>query len=260
MDIPERRRREIKKILFENKSMSIKDLSKMFDISEITIRRDLIKLEKEGFISKVHGGAMTKGLENEFNPVYSEDLKLNKSQKELIAKEAVKRINDGDGVVIESGTTCLELVYNLDDKKNLTIFTTSVPIAYELWRLSLGRNDLDLNVSGGHVEAKTSMMIGNQTVNYFQNINADIAFLGGPAVLVDKGIIATNSHFDKEVTLSIMNNSKKNILLVDSSKFKKNALISVIPLTAFDEIITDSGIDSATVSKIKNLGIKLKIV
>ncbi|MHB1347603.1 MAG: DeoR family transcriptional regulator, partial [Candidatus Humimicrobiaceae bacterium] len=116
MDIPERRRREIKKILFENKSMSIKDLSKMFDISEITIRRDLIKLEKEGFISKVHGGAMTKGLENEFNPVYSEDLKLNKSQKELIAKEAVKRINDGDGVVIESGTTCLELVYNLDDK------------------------------------------------------------------------------------------------------------------------------------------------
>jgi DeoR/GlpR family transcriptional regulator of sugar metabolism len=260
MDVPEKRRQEIKKILFENKSMSIKNLSKLLNISEITIRRDLVKLEIEGFVDKVHGGAMARGFNVEYNPVYMEDIMLNREQKERIAKEAVKLINDGDGVIIESGTTCLELVYNLADKKNLTIFTTSIPTAYELWKLTLNRNDLELNICGGRVETKSNSLIGSPAVNYFQNINADIAFIGAPAILVDKGIIATNNQLDAEVMRSIINNSKKKILIGDNSKFSKNAFISIMPLTEFDEIITDSGIDNDTSLKIQKLGIKLKIV
>ena len=260
MDIPENRRREIKKILFENKSMSIKNLAKMLNISEITVRRDLIKLENEGFLDKVHGGAMVKNLDTYYDPVYLKDIKLNKKQKEMIGREAAKRIHDGDGIIIETGTTCQELVYNLEDKKNLTIFTTSIPIANELWKLTLNRTDITLNISGGSMEAKSGSLIGSQAVNYFQNINADIAFLSGPAVLADKGVIATNSHFDAELMISIMNNSKKKILLADSSKFKKNALITVLPLTEFDEIITDSGIENNISNKIMEMGIKLTIV
>ena len=129
MEIPEKRRLEIKKIITENASISVSNLARLFNISEITARRDLEKLEEEGFLDKVHGGAIIRGLRMEYDPVYLEDLKKNKGQKERIAKEAAKIIKNGDAIVLESGTTCLELVYNLEHKRNLVVFTTSVPIA-----------------------------------------------------------------------------------------------------------------------------------
>ena len=260
MDVPEKRRLEIKKIITENESISVSNLSKLFNVSEITVRRDLQKLEKDGFLDKVHGGAIARSFKTEYDPVYLEDIKLNKDKKESIAKEAVKEINDGDAVIIESGTTCLELVYNLANKRNLAIFTASVPIAYELWKVSLNRNDLEVNICGGLIEAKSNTLIGSQATQFFQNINADIAFIGAVAISIDKGILTTHSQMDADVIRSIANNSKRKILLADSSKFKKRAHISILPLTVFSKIITDSGIDKDIADKIRNLGIELKIV
>ena len=260
MDVPEKRRLEIKKIITENESLSVSNLSKLFNVSEITVRRDLQKLEKDGFLDKVHGGAIARSIKTEYDPVYLEDIKLNKDKKESIAKEAVKEINDGDAVIIESGTTCLELVYNLANKRNLAIFTASVPIAYELWKVSLNRNDLEVNICGGLIEARSNTLIGSQATQFFQNINADIAFIGAVAISIDKGILTTHSQMDADVIRSIANNSKRKILLADSSKFKKRAHISILPLTIFNKIITDSGIDKDIADKIRNLGIELKIV
>jgi len=260
MDVPEKRRLEIKKIITENESISVSNLSKLFNVSEITVRRDLQKLEKDGFLDKVHGGAIARSFKTEYDPVYLEDIKLNKDKKESIAKEAVKEINDGDAVIIESGTTCLELVYNLANKRNLAIFTASVPIAYELWKVSLNRNDLEVNICGGLIEAKSNTLIGSQATQFFQNINADIAFIGAVAISIDKGILTTHSQMDADVIRSIANNSKRRILLADSSKFKKRAHISILPLTIFNKIITDFGIDKDIADKIRNLGIELKIV
>ena len=260
MDVPEKRRLEIKKIITENESISVSNLSKLFNVSEITVRRDLQKLEKDGFLDKVHGGAIARSFKTEYDPVYLEDIKLNKDKKESIAKEAVKEINDGDAVIIESGTTCLELVYNLANKRNLAIFTASVPIAYELWKVSLNRNDLEVNICGGLIEAKSNTLIGSQATQFFQNINADVAFIGAVAISIDKGILTTHSQMDADVIRSIANNSKRKILLADSSKFKKRAHISILPLTIFNKIITDSGIDKDIAEKIRNLGIELKIV
>ena len=260
MDVPEKRRLEIKKIITENESISVSNLSKLFNVSEITVRRDLQKLEKDGFLDKVHGGAIARSFKTEYDPVYLEDIKLNKDKKESIAKEAVKEINDGDAVIIESGTTCLELVYNLANKRNLAIFTASVPIAYELWKVSLNRNDLEVNICGGLIEAKSNTLIGSQATQFFQNINADIAFIGAVAISIDKGILTTHSQMDADVIRSIANNSKRKILLADSSKFKNRAHISILPLTIFNKIITDTGIGKDVADKIINLGIELKIV
>lgn len=260
MDVPEKRRLEIKKIITKNNSISVISLSKLFNVSEITIRRDLQKLEKDGFLDKVHGGAIARSFIPEYDPVYLEDIKLNKDKKENIAKEAVKEINNGDAVIIESGTTCLGLVYNLKDKRDLAIFAASVPIAYELWKVSLNRNDLEINICGGLIEAKSNTLIGSQATQFFQNIDADIAFIGAVAISIDKGNLTTHSQMDADVIRSIANNSKRKILLADSSKFKKKAHISILPLTIFDKIITDAGIDKEVADKIRNLGIELKIV
>src|SRR4030067_1877724 len=100
MDVPEKRRLEIKKIIAKNKSISVISLAKLFNVSEITIRRDLQKLEKDGFLDKVHGGAIARRFKTEYDPVYLEDIKLNKDKKENIAKEEGKEKNDGDCVTL----------------------------------------------------------------------------------------------------------------------------------------------------------------
>ena len=259
MDVPEKRRIEIKKLISENQSISVSNLSRLFNVSEITIRRDLQKLQGEGFLEKVHGGAILKLLKEEYLPIYLEDIKRNKEKKERIAKEAVKLIKNGDSIILESGTTCLELVYNLDEKKNIKVFTASVPLAYELWKIAVNRNDIEVYICGGLIETKSNTLIGGQAVQFFNSISADIAFIGAIAVSTLNGYVYAVSQFDADVTSAIINNSRKKILVTDSSKFYNNAHIKVFPLKILDALITDSEIDKKTASAIKNLGVNLRI-
>jgi DeoR/GlpR family transcriptional regulator of sugar metabolism len=260
MDVPEKRRIEIKKLLSQNQSISVTNLSKLYNVSEITIRRDLQKLQDEGFLEKVHGGAIAKILKEEYHPIYLEDIKHNKEKKVRIAREAARLIKGGDSIIIESGTTCLELVYNLEDKKNLVIFTASVPLAYELWKIALNRSDFEVNICGGLIESKSNTLIGSQAVQFFNNISAELAFIGAIAISVDQGYVTTSSQLDADVTRAIINSSRRKILITDSSKFSQNAHIKVFPLNVLEAVITDAEIDKKTVNKIKNLGVKLILV
>ena len=260
MGVPEKRRLEIKKLLKLDESVSVGKLAERFDVSEITIRRDLNKLEGEGFLDKVHGGAMVRGLSPDSYPVYLEDIEKNIEQKEKITKYASSYIKDGLAIIIESGTTCQELTYHLKEKKNLRIFTASIPIAYELWKLALNRNDMEVNICGGLVELKSNTLIGSQATDFFKNIYADLVFIGAVAVSLDKGVISTNSQMDADVTRAIAVNTRKKILIVDSSKFKKSAYISALPLSVFDKVITDKNIDKESEAALKKLGINYKLV
>jgi DeoR/GlpR family transcriptional regulator of sugar metabolism len=258
MDVPDKRRIEIKKLLLENSSVSVSNLSKVFNVSELTVRRDLKRLEDEGLLERVHGGAITSRIKSEFSPVYLEDLKQYRSEKQRIAAEAAKRISDGNAIIIESGTSCLELVYHLDNVKNIFIYTASVPIAYELWKIALNRHDIELNICGGQVEIRSNTLIGSNAVNFFKDIHADIAFIGAVSISLKTGI-TTSSILDAEVTKAIIANSKKVILLADSSKFGKSGHISIANLESINEIITDSNITKEMSDGINGLGIKLTI-
>jgi DeoR/GlpR family transcriptional regulator of sugar metabolism len=260
MGIPEKRRLEIKKILIRDNSVSVTELAKSFRVSEITIRRDLKKLEDEGFLDKVHGGALARSSTLDSFPVYMEDIKKNIKQKDRIARHASTYIKEGQAIIIESGSTCLQLTNYLDKKKDLRIFTASIPLAYELWKQAFDRSDMEVNICGGLVELKSNTLIGSQATDFFKNIHADIAFIGAVAVSLDKGVISTNSQLDADVTRAIAENSSKKILLADSSKFKKNAYITALPLSAFDMVITDRDLEKGFEAGLKNSGIKYQIV
>ncbi|MCL4377121.1 MAG: DeoR/GlpR family DNA-binding transcription regulator [Actinobacteria bacterium] len=259
MDVPDKRRIEIKKLLLKNNSVSVSNLAKIFNVSELTIRRDLKRLKDEGFLERVHGGAISNKIKAEFSPVFLEDLKQFKEEKQNIAKEAAKRISNGNAIILESGTSCLELVYHLENVRDIFVYTASVPIAYELWKIALNRQDIEVNICGGQVEIKSNTLIGSNAVNFFKDIHVDIAFIGAIAVSLKSGI-TTNSILDAEVTRAIAANSGKIILLSDSSKFGKNSHISIIGLKSINEIITDKGISSEIAEGIRKLGVKLTIV
>jgi len=259
MGVPDKRRIEIKKLLLENSSVSVSNLSRVLNVSELTIRRDLARLKNEGFLERVYGGAITSKIKAEFSPVFLEDLKQFKKEKQMIAREAAKRILNGNAIILESGTSCLELVYHLENIRDIFVYTASVPIAYELWKIALNRQDIEVNICGGKIEIKSNTLIGSNAVNFFKDIHADIAFIGAIAISLKSGI-TTNNILDAEVTRAIVANSRKIILLADSSKFGKNSHISIIGLKSINEIITDKGISGEIEEGIRKLGVKLTIV
>ena len=263
MEIPEARKFKIKELLSKEKILSIEQICKHFDVSSITIRRDLAGLEKEGFLKKVHGGAVY----NEINkksiidslPIFSKQLELFQKEKDLISKEASKRIQDNCNIIIESGTTCLSMVKYLEDKKNLKVITAGFPIAIELWKLSRIKNDIKIGLCGGIINPNSSILTGVHAVNFFDYINANIAFIGCTAVSIDKGI-STSFVEDSELTKVVVKSAKRVILLADSNKFVKYSFINVVPLNEIDEIITDKNIDRKIVANIEKMGIKITVV
>jgi DeoR family transcriptional regulator, fructose operon transcriptional repressor len=258
MRIPEKRIIDVKNLIREEKVVTVEKISELFSISPITVRRDLERLQKEGFINKVHGGAVYIEL-FEPEPVFVRQIKLSTSEKSGIAREASKRISDGDTVILESGSTCLGIVEHLIDKKNIKISTAGIPIANELWKLSMVKKDMEVSVCGGILRPDASTLIGPYAVDYFKSINADIAFLSAVGISPDKGA-STATSFDAELMITIMGSAKKAILLVDSTKFGKYSYVNVASLTDFYEIITDKGLDDKIYAELKKNGVNITLV
>jgi DeoR family transcriptional regulator of aga operon/DeoR family myo-inositol catabolism operon transcriptional repressor len=256
--IPEKRIIEVKDLIKKEKVVTVERLTEAFGISPITARRDLERLDKEGFLTKVHGGAIFKDT-IEPEPVFSEQVKKNWDEKTGIAAEAVKRINDGDIIVLESGSTCLAMVEYLGNKKDIKVSTGGIPLANELWKLSMAKKDIQVSICGGQIRADSSIFVGPHAIDFFKNINADIAFISPVGISMDKGI-STATELDAELMKAIMGCAHKKMLICDSTKFGKYSYINVAPLSDFTEIITDKGLDSRHFNKIKDKGIKITLV
>ncbi len=258
MRIPEKRILEVKDLVKKEKVVTVERLTDAFSISPITARRDLERLDREGFLTKVHGGALYKDI-IEPEPVFSEQVKINRKEKSGIAAEAAKRINDGDIVVLESGSTCLAMVEHLAGKKDLKISTAGIPLANELWKLSMTRKDIHVSVCGGQIRPDSSTFVGSHAIGFFNSINADIAFVSPVGVSADKGI-STATEPDAELMKAIIECAHKKILICDSTKFGKYSYINVVPLSHFTEIITDRGLNKDYLAGIREKGIKITIV
>jgi len=258
MRIPEKRIIELKKLIQKEKMITVDRISKLFDISPITVRRDLERLHNEGFLNKVHGGAVYRDM-LEPEPVFNEQVRLHRDEKVRIAKEAAKRINDGDAIIIESGSTCLGLIKYLVDKKNLKVTTAGIPVSIELWKLSSIKKDIEVSVCGGVIRTGSSIYVGPHAVSYFEKINVDKAFISAVAVSMDKGI-STATQFDAELIKAMTRSAREIILLCDSSKFGNYSYINIMPISKLDEIITDKNIDSKIVKEINKLGVKITLV
>jgi DeoR family transcriptional regulator, fructose operon transcriptional repressor len=258
MRIPEKRRIEISNLILKEKTVSVERISNLFGISPITVRRDLEKLHEKGLISKVHGGAIIReGLEPE--PLFSEQIKLYKDEKERIAKEAAKLIQDGDSLILSSGSTCLGVVKYLYEKENLKIVTGGIPIANELLKMLNVKKSFEVSVCGGILTPGSNIYAGPHAISFFKKVNVDKVFISSVAISIEKGLSA-GSHYDAEVSQAMIECAKEVIFLGVSSKFEKYSYINFMPLAKIDKIITDSNISQDIVKKIDELGINVTIV
>ena len=243
------RRSDILKQLEKNDQVNVFELSKQFSVSEVTIRKDLRYLEKKNILIRSRGGAMKQSLINVDLSIYDrrrQNIKL----KEAIGSAAADMIFSGETVLLDTGTTIMQIARHLPKKINITVITNSVDITFRLAEYP----NIKVIMPGGILRRISLALVGEQAAESLRGFYCDKYFLSADGIDLERGMMTTNI---EEASLARINikNSRKVIALIDSSKFQSKGITTIAPLTAIDTLVTDSGIPAEILEKIKALGV-----
>ncbi|MCR5763977.1 MAG: DeoR/GlpR family DNA-binding transcription regulator [Treponema sp.] len=247
------RREKILELIKENGSCSVQTLSKMFEVSQPTIRKDLEALELAGSIKRQHGGAFVNNYSS-----FAADLQLSHKdhmeEKHRIGLRASQFIESGDSIILDSGSTITELAKCISDKKDLNIVTNAINIT-----LLLGKEPSNkILIPGGEFKAPTLSITGDRATSIFENLYVNKLFLAAGGFSLEAGL--TYPGFSDIALKRAMINSAKTIyLLCDSSKLKKILFASLGCQEKINYLITDSGVDPEFVTQAEKLGIQVVI-
>lgn len=230
-----KRRMEIFRILQAEESVDIAEIAAKFEVSTMTIRRDLNVFAKQGLVTMNYGGAsLNRGTAVE--PSFEVKTSHMIDTKQKIAKAAADLVKEGDAIILDCGTTTLQMVRYLLHKK-ITILTNSWPVANYL----NGNTKVKLILAPGEYISDSAGVFSGITADFFHNYHADKVFIGTYGF--DKQCGATVSElFDAEIKRALINGAKERYLLADSSKFGRKYFATHAELSAFDCIFTDEGI------------------
>lgn len=209
----------------------VSELSEELGVSDDTLRRDLQEMEQQGKLTKVHGGAIAKsGISLHF----TERLNTQKQIKQRIAEKTVGLFNDGDVIIIDGGTTNLEIARQLPDNKRFTIFTNSLPIGVALAE----RQNIDLNILGGFVWGLSQVTIGLQTCQMVENVYADWSVIGVSDLHSEKGMM-TDYHEEAITKRYMLLHGAKRITTATAEKLGTMRSYHIASLGEIDYIITE---------------------
>lgn len=250
MFIDERRNMILKCIASEGRA-EVNKLAETFGVSVMTIRRDLKELEQKGFITRTWGGAIASESFIDEIP-YKQKAVTNIELKESIARMAAKLINKNDSVILDAGSTTLEIAKILRvESKSLTIVTNDLNIALELADVP----QIKVYTTGGYVQSMVYCLIGDEALNFINSINSNIAFIGAGAIDLDTRVY-TPTMEKAHLKRAMIQNTANAVLVADYTKFGHRAFAKVCEIEQFDMVITNEGIPDEIVDQIENKGIK----
>ena len=251
------RRSQILNLLHKQDIVKIPELAKTLGVSIITIRRDLDELVRAGQIQKVYGGAVLAPQavpEPEAQRLFHARLAHNHREKMMIGMAAAKLVKDGETIVLNIGTTALAVAKHLGTYDDLTVLTNSIPILNQL-----ANTQLNVYSFGGKLRGNELALHGSLAFKALNDFCVDKAFIGAGGVTLTNGI--TDHNLDSaELGSAIVKRSRQTVLVVDSSKFGKDASVIIGPLNCVETIITDAGISAEYAEGIRQAGIELIIV
>lgn len=227
------RRNLILEKLQEEKRVVVSELSQIYGVSEETIRRDLEKLETEGYAIKSYGGAVI----NENNSIdmpFNVRKKRNVARKQKIAEQVAELIRDGDRIMLDASTTAVFIAKAIKDKKRLTVITNSIEIMIELSDVS----GWTIISTGGIMKEGYLALLGSLAEDSMNLYYADKAFVSCKAFDMEKGIMDSQELFAHAKQV-MMNAARESILAVDHSKFDNTAFVRVGNIRNLTTIVTD---------------------
>ncbi len=244
----------IRKLLQSERMVSISDLARQFEVSEMTIRRDLDKLERTGQVQRTHGGAIP-AERMDFVFDFLTRRQSNIAAKQAIAREAVKMVKSGDRVILDTGTTTLELAHLLKEMKNITVITPSLAVASELHFSP----DIQTILLGGLLRRGRADLTGMVAETVLDMFSADVAFEGSDGIGLDGTLYNWDLDYSK-FHQKIRQRAERFYILADSSKIGKTQLVRTGSLKTVDGLITDSRIEPAHRLALEKIGVNLIVV
>ena len=249
------RRQKIILQVQETGSVRVTDLMETYQVSDTAIRRDLNILEERGVLRRIHGGAVSVGLQEALTSFQSK-IRQCKDEKCRIGRMAANMVKPGESIILDSGTTALEVARALPNtypsSPPLTIVTNSIPIIIELqhWRTA------SLNIIGGILLPDYQATVGPQAVNNLRRVQVDKAFIGCDGLTISHGL-TTPHMLVAEIGRVMVEVAREVIVVVDSSKLGRVGFTQIVRLNTVHTMITDEKAPQEILDQIRDLGINI---
>ncbi|MBN1263910.1 MAG: DeoR/GlpR transcriptional regulator [Anaerolineales bacterium] len=255
----EERLQMIMNLLVDQKKVFVNDLAERFNLSETTIRTDMIELEERGLIIRTHGGAILPERSENRQFIFDKNIlklreELYAEEKKRISKATLELIHDGDSVMIDGGSTTHYVAEALKQKRGLTLITSSYYIVSTLIQIP----DARIYLIGGLLHREFEDMIGEIATDGLNRFSPDHTIMGADGISLTQGLTTTEPSIaqNKRKMISV---SKDLIIVADSSKFGKVALTRVADLSQVDTLVTDDMIPQECMDAFTDMNTRLII-
>jgi DeoR/GlpR family transcriptional regulator of sugar metabolism len=247
------RRKMIAELVHASGAISIRDLARTVQASEVTVRRDLQAMEADGIIKRQHGGAMPVS-ETPREPTYAEKRHTASGEKAAIARLAATLVGDGDAIVIGAGTTTMALALELRERSELTVMTNSLLVA-QAFAESAG---VEVILTGGMLRGSILAMVGTAAEEALAGIHADRTFLSGNGLSAGKGL-STPNQMVASIDRAMAAASREVVVLADHTKFARNSVVQTVAAQEIQVLVTDPAAPDPELDGLRALGVDVRL-
>ncbi|WP_307893504.1 DeoR/GlpR family DNA-binding transcription regulator [Bacillus swezeyi] len=253
MLIAERQQR-IVELVNERESVRVSELSKIFSVTEETIRRDLEKLEKNKQLARSHGGAVSLQPSDSSEIPYTKREIINVKEKKQIALEAVKHVKAGDKIILDASTTAWYMAKALPDEP-LTVLTNSIKVALEL----SDKKEITVISTGGTLLSKSLSYVGPLAEASLKTYFVDKAFISCKGLHIERGMSESDEH-QAIIKRTMVNSAERTYVLVDYSKFGVQDFSRIDQLDIIHRVITDHYASPSVLQQLEEKGVEVTVV
>ena len=253
--LPAKRKQSILEEIKTSGIHGVQELSQKYEVSEMTIRRDLKELEEQGLITRTHGGAVPNNLvSNELQ--FMQKKSIHETEKLQIVRYAVEHfVADDDIISMEGGTTIAGMVVHMAGYRRLTVMTNGLHTLSALQRIAAGNSII---ATGGILREVSNTLVGPVAEDHFKTFNASKVFLSATGWTAENGFTDPNV-LEIQVKKAMLRSAKQIVMLLDSSKFGIVSLTNFLNAFDVDHIVTDKGITDDAYAQFSEHGVTVHI-
>lgn len=244
----EERQQQILTLARTDGRVEVAALASTMGVTQETIRRDLDRLERQGLIRRVHGGAIPTG-RLDFEPGINQRDAIASGEKSRIARAVLNLLPKRGSVLLDAGTSTARLAAILPEDGDLTIVTNALPLATAL----ADRSGVAVHMVGGRVRGRTLATVDTWAIDTIERLNVDVSVLGTNGISVSRGL-TTPDPSEAGVKAAMVAAGRRVVVLADSTKYGQDHFARFATLADVDVVVTDSGLDNDAQAEIRAAG------